>query len=139
MNPQPDPTVGNVVAIIFVLSIIFYTIQAINQNKTIQISDNFIIGYLESDPIIIQRNDPPNDFEKFDPNTPKTPVPTKSKEIDSIKSIDKQPFYTDCIDALVALGMKKKEARQTTKTVFETTIPMPDNLQSFLLTALKTK
>ena len=136
MNPQPDPIVGHVIAILFVCMLVIYTLQAMKQGKTTKISDNFIIGYLESDPIVIRRDNPPNDFDKFDPST-QPPNPTQPKTKKKTDSIKNQPFYVDCVDALVALGMKKRDATQKTKTIFETMHPRPTSIQSFLLIALK--
>jgi hypothetical protein len=123
MNPQPDPIIGNIIALLFVLTTIFYAVKAIFENQTFQLSDNFVIGYIETDPIII--NEVHNDHETHS---------AKTKQ-----SIDwqSQQLYTDCINALVALGMKKKDAKNKTILVFSTSNPQPKTIQEFLMIALK--
>lgn len=135
MNPQPDPTLGNLVAIAFVILIICYTIRAIKTNNTISINDNFIIGYLESDDIVVNTTLPPprDDFGNQDTAPKNPPKPSKKKEIEK----EDQALYLDCIDALVALGMKKREAKTKTNLVFSTMNPKPKTIQKFLITALK--
>lgn len=140
MNPQPDPSVGNIVAIIFCISVVYYTIIAIRENKTFSVNDNFIIGYLERDPIIIlpPPSSPPPDRFKDPDNKPPQPInPTpKSNKAKSTKDINSK-LYTDCMDALVALGMRKREARERTKSIFLTMNTPPSSIQAFLMIALQ--
>jgi hypothetical protein len=121
MNPQPDPIVGDIIAALVILIVVIYTIKAVLENKTLQLNDNFVIGYIESDPIII------NQIHEH-----------KSKKVIVNKkpSFESQQLYLDCIDALVALGMKKREARNKAKFVFSTMNPQPQSIQEFLVIAL---
>jgi hypothetical protein len=138
MNPQPSPAIGNLVAIALGLLIIYYTIRAIKENKTITINDNFVIGYLESDNIVVNTTPPPkDDFEKPDISPEVPPKPSKKKKIKQEDDTKNQMFYADCIDALVALGMKKREAKNRTQLIFATMHPKPQTIQKFLITALK--
>ncbi len=138
MNPQPSPVFGNLVATAFVLLIIYYTIRAIKENKTITINDNFVIGYLESDNIVVNTTPPPrDDFDKPDITPQGPPKPSKKKNIKKEDDTESQMFYADCINALVALGMKKREAKNRTQLIFATMHPKPQTIQKFLITALK--
>lgn len=121
MNPQPDPIVGHIVAAFIVLMTLVYTIKAFLENKTLQFNDNFVIGYIESDPIIV------NEIHEHK---------TKKVIVNSKPSFESQQLYLDCIDALVALGMKKREARNKAKFVFSTMNPQPQSIQEFLVIAL---
>ena len=53
MNPQPDPIVGNFVALIIIVLVAFYTYKAYLTGKSIDLNklDNFVIGYIEAEPI----------------------------------------------------------------------------------------
>lgn len=128
MNPQPDPIVGNICAIAFFLMIALYTIKAIKDGKSIQFNDNFVIGHLQYDPIFV------NEIH----HNHKTVKTVKTKKVIVEKpDFESQQLYADCIDALVALGMKKKEAKNKAIFVFSTTNPQPKTIQEFLLIVLK--
>lgn len=130
MNPQPDPMIGNIVATIIVLMVIYYTIKAIKENKSIVLNDKFVIGYIDTDPIVIN--------EAHHHHKATKTVHTKTKKVVVKKpDFENQPLYTDCVDALVALGMKKKEAKNRAMSIFSTTKPQPKSIQEFLTLALK--
>ena len=114
MNPQPDPILGHLFASLFVVMLIIYTIKAIKDNKIVQYSDDYIIGYIRdnnADTITVSCN--------------------------VVENIESSQLYTDCVAALVALGMKKSEAKTKTKNIFKTCIPK--TIQDFLSIALKTQ
>lgn len=128
MNPQPSEHIGVLFAIIFVCMVIYHTIKAIQDCKTISIDDNFIIGYIESDPINIHVDQFPTSRV----------IKAKTKKILVEKtSFESQQLYADCIDALVALGMKKKQAKEKAKYLFSTMKTQPKSIQEFLQLALK--
>lgn len=142
MNPQPDPYIGHFFATLFVLTVIFQTIKAIRDNKTFSINDNFVIGYIEQNPTIalpISINNPEHKIKKnLKPEKIKLDIKPK-KATPSISNINKDTceniddrLHKDCIDALVALGMRKKEAKEKTKYIFSTVKPPPSNVQAFL-------
>lgn len=147
MNPQPDPIVGNIVAAIFVLTVVFYTAKAIGENNIIKLNDKFIIGYVQDytyieTPIKIKVTPRQSRNSKNTPqcvianepsksNKPKKDKPTvhKSTAVSTTHTpttttpppkpkIDEQ-LYNDCISSLVALGYKKTEAKNKTKQVFD--------------------
>lgn len=128
MNPQPDPMIGHIVCAILLTMIVFYTLKAMQEGKSIKIDDNFVIGYIQSDPIFV------NEVH----HNHKTVKTVKTKRVIVEKpNFESQQLYADCIDALVALGMKKKEAKSKATFIFSTTSPQPKTIQEFLLIALK--
>lgn len=130
MNPQPNPMIGHICASIFVLMIIYHTIKALKANKPIVLNDNFVIGYMEHDPVII------NEVHHHHKSV-KTVRTKTTKAIVKKPDFENQPLYVDCIYALVALGMKKKEAKNRATVIFSTTNPQPKSIQEFLTIALK--
>ena len=130
MNPQPDPMIGHICASIFVLMIIYHTIKAFKANKPFVLNDNFVIGYMETDPVIMN--------EVHHHHKAVQTVRTKTKKVIVKKpDFESQQLYADCIDALIALGMKKKEAKNRATFIFSTTDPQPKSIQEFLIIALK--
>jgi|688.fasta_scaffold868173_1 hypothetical protein len=129
MNPQPEPYVGNIVASLLFLLMAFYTIKEMKSGKrSINLSDNFILGYIEDTPINVAVH------------VPKQQVITKTKTKKIVvekPSFESQQLYVDCIDALVALGMKKKQAREKAKYIFSSMDTQPSSIQDFLQLALK--
>ncbi|NDB57187.1 hypothetical protein EB001_01865 [bacterium] len=113
MNPQPSEFVGNFFATLFCICIVVYAIKSYKLGNSIDIHnlDMITLGYIEDNPII-------------------TPVAT-------INNFESQQLYVDCIDALHALGMKKSEAKKRAKLIFSTCNPQPENVQAFLMLALK--
>jgi hypothetical protein len=142
MNPQPDPIVGEFFAFLFVAGIMFYTYKSYLEGKSINIAklDNFVIGYIEETPVqtqIIEKHyqthkeiKPVKIIEK------KTEKVRIEKVVETKPSFESQQLYVDCIDALVALGMKKGEAKRKAKFVFSNMDPQPSTIQDFLRIAL---
>lgn len=115
MNPQPEPYIGNIFATLFACLFIYYTLKALNQR--VAHNDLFVIGYVEDSNNIINNFHVTNVEKRMDPEL--------------------QKLYNDCIEALRALGMKKSEATRKTKQVFENSDPVPQNVQDFLMIALR--
>lgn len=123
MNPQPPEYVGNIFATLFVAVTVFHAVKAYLEGKVINLKDfdTITLGYLESHPY--------NNIIVVD--KPKT------KNVNIKQEIESHQLYIDCIDTLVALGMKKMEAKKKTKHIFETAKPQPKTVQEFLNIALK--
>lgn len=115
MNPQPPEYVGSIFAALFIIGTLFYALIAFLDDKEIKINDNFILGYFEDQPH----------------NTTVNVVTTQS----SIKDFESTQLYSDCIEALYALGMKKSEAKKRAKAVFS--VAVPSSIQEFLMIALR--
>lgn len=112
MNPQPEPYVGNLVALLLFGLFIFYCIKSYNQSgEESKINDLFTLGYLEDQPVQVIN-------------------------VHQNNGLDIQ-LYNDCIDSLHALGMKKSEAKKKTKFIFSNYSPAPKTVQEFLMIALK--
>lgn len=80
---------------------------ALTTQNPVTFDDNFVIGYVEkSDPVVIQ---PP-------------PVPQRFVDLQLQK---------DCIDTLVKLGFRKREANKKAKEEFNSNNP-PTSVQDFL-------
>ena len=127
MNPQPNPIIGEIGAFITMMIVAFYTYKAYHEGKSIDLNklDMFTIGYIEeTSPVthVVEKH-----FHK-----------TKTKRVVETKpSFESQQFYVDCIDALVALGMKKKDAKSRAEFIFSTMNPQPSSVQEFLMIALR--
>jgi hypothetical protein len=132
MNPQPDPIIGHIFAAMFIIAIVFYAVKAAKENKVVRFDDNFVIGYVESSPIVI--NEVHHNHKTVKTIEKKTKTRTKIKKVVDVES---QQLYADCVDALVALGMKKRQAQNQATFVFSTTHPRPKTIQEFLMIALK--
>jgi hypothetical protein len=120
MNPQPDSSVGTLCAIAFMALVAFHFIKTFRAGNYTPFSDMVNIGYVESpppcSPVIInqavqQQAQPANNFES-------------------------QQLYIDCVDTLVSIGFKKREARNKTKRVFMSN-PNISTVQEFLTIALQ--
>jgi hypothetical protein len=124
MKPQPPEYVGPIFAGIFILMIIYQTIKAYNSGKMIDLHniDLIDIGYIESE------NPTQNIY-----NITSVSVDDKKPNFES------QQLYVDCIDALVALGVKKSESKKKAKQIFSTHEPIPSTVQEFLMIALRSK
>jgi hypothetical protein len=115
MNPQPEPYVGHIFALMFAGLVVYLTIKTYLKADSSCTNDLFIIGYMEDSPRVV------NNIK----------VTTLDKP-----SIESQQLYIDCVEALRALGMKKSEATRVTKRVFSSN-QIPQSVQEFLLIALK--
>lgn len=124
MNPQPPEYVGSVFAWVIIGMLAYYTIKAYNSGKIIDIKDLDLvhIGYIESD------NPVQNVY-----NITNT---TNNTKVSKTLSFESQQLYVDCVDALVALGMKKTESKKRAKHIFSTHNPPPSTVQEFLIIAL---
>ena len=127
MNPQPNPIIGELCAFIMVCLTAFYTYKAFIEGNSIDLNkiDIFKIGYIEeTSPVtrVVEKH-----FHK-----------TQTKRVVETKpSFKSQQFYVDCIDALVALGVKKKDAKSRAEFIFSTMNPQPSTIQDFLMIALR--
>jgi hypothetical protein len=125
MNPQPHPFVGNFCAGIIICLTAFYTYKAYIEGKSISLSelDNFVIGHIQESPVI--------EKHFYETRTEVTNIEN------TISTFENQQLYVDCIDTLVALGMKKREAKRKAKFIFSTMKPQPTSIQEFITIALK--
>lgn len=119
MNPQPDPIAGDLVAFIIFCGVAFYTWKAYSEKRSIYVNDLFTIGYIESNPVVVQ------EVHHVHNNNVHTVQTVKAS------SFEDQQLYIDCIDTLVAVGYKKKEARAKAKKIFSSPNP-PTTVQEFL-------
>jgi len=118
MNPQPEPYLGNIVALAIVASFFYFYMKACAEGKKINSSDLFTIGYIERDdaPVInLQQNVSKQDAPDF----------------------ESQQLYVDCIDALHSIGFKKTEAKKRAKQIFSSMKNPPTSVQDFLMIALR--
>lgn len=113
MNPQPEPYVGNLVAFVLFCMVVYFFWKNYNTSNNHIDFDKFTLGYIEE-------------------STPTINIINQSKP-----NFEDQPIYTDCIDALHALGMKKSEAKRKTKQIFSSLDNPPSSIQDFLMIALK--
>lgn len=98
--------VQNLGSILAIVFIIGVIYFQFTTTNTVQYSDTFIIGYVEKeDPVVIH-----------------------APQVDS-------QLKQDCIDTLIKLGMKKRQANKVADTEFSSTNP-PKSIQEFLRRAL---
>lgn len=157
MNPQPPEYVGSIFATIFVLMVVFYTIKACSQGTGINVSDNFIIGYLVDEQTPIKQSPvvPPvrksqttkaqpvtNKKKAVQKNTTTTTTTTPPPTTTTTTTTTPRPLtnketvlYNDCIEALVALGMKKTYSRQIAQEIFQQY--QINTIQEFIMTSMK--
>jgi hypothetical protein len=114
MNPQPAPHIGPIFAILFIGVVAYHAFKNYVGGKTITLSDSFNLGYIESaPPSVIMREAP------------------------AVDNFESQQVYSDCLEALVSLGFKRKDATKKTKMIFKTYKPAPRTVQEFLEIILK--
>jgi len=118
MNPQPEPYIGELFALLFIGSVIYFFIKARIEGTTVEISDLFTIGYIERD------------------NSPIINV-QQSVSKQASPDFESQQLYVDCIDALHSIGFKKAEAKKRAKQIFSSMKNPPTNIQDFLMIALR--
>lgn len=111
---HPYENTSYIFLFIFLGLIYYYAKKAYNDGKFIDVHnlDFVTIGYLEDQPIIQQI-------------------------IEKKPSFESQQLYSDCIDALYSLGMKRSEAKKKAKFIFSTMSNPPTSIQEFLMIALK--
>ncbi len=134
MNEQPALWIGNLFAFIFVAMVIFNTIKAYHDpSVTNKLNDAFTIGYIYDRPSFRTYNRMVNVKPVKDSIKATVVKPTKSTKTTKPQLTQLQ---IDCIDALVALGMKKTQAKQRANEVFQHY--SFDSIQEFLSIAFKT-
>jgi hypothetical protein len=116
MNPQPQPYVGDLFALLFGALICYYALKAFYKKNPEVLSDMFVLGYIEDSASTVNN--------------------IHISSLNSKQDIESQQLYNDCVEALRALGMKKSEATRVTKRVFSSN-QIPQSVQEFLLIALK--
>jgi hypothetical protein len=143
MNPQPDPIVGNFVALIIIVLVAFYTYKAYLTGKSIDLNklDNFVIGYIEDYKYVenfktvkikpvrnhtirnvstervtkpVEKKAKKSKVSATQTSTTTTPPPSLPE-----KPKRDEQLYNDCISSLVSLGYKKTEAKSKTKQAFD--------------------
>lgn len=118
MNPQPEPYIGQLVALVFALGVLYFTFKAYHSGEHINMpSDLFTIGYFEE--------------------SQNVPIVKIIQQEQRKVSPESNPIYTDCVDALRALGMKKSEAVRRAKDIFTSLDNPPRTVQDFLMIALR--
>lgn len=132
MNPQPEPYIGQLVALVFALGVLYFTFKAYHSGEHINMpSDLFTIGYFEESqnvPIVNVKTQPKIKVE---------PVVKIIQQEQKKVPPESNPIYTDCVDALRALGMKKSEAVRRAKDIFTSLDNPPRTVQDFLMIALR--
>jgi hypothetical protein len=120
MNPQPDSSVGSMCAMAFVALVAYHFIKTYKAGNFTPISDMVNIGYVESAP----------------PCSPVIINQTVQQQAQPVNNFESQQLYIDCVDTLVSIGFKKREARNKAKRVFMSN-PNISTVQEFLTLALK--
>lgn len=128
--------------------VIFYTIKAYSEGKVIDINtlDNFVIGhFVDEQPVLqIKSIKQKQSYKPKSAAIKNTTVVTKTKTPSTTTTTTTTPrpltneetrLYSDCIEALVSLGMKKTYSRQITKEVFQKY--KINTIQEFITTAMK--
>jgi hypothetical protein len=115
MNPQPEPYVGHLLALVFGFMFLYFAFKSYHSHNTSKPSDLFTIGYIEE--------------------STNVPEQQEQKKV----SAEDNPIYADCVDALKALGMKKTDAIKQAKDIFTNFDNPPRSVQDFLMIALRTK
>ena len=111
MNPQPSPSVGILFSIIALLIIAY---NAIKMHNSLKLSGETInydlvnIGFMKNDPCLVQN---------------------------FIVPISNNALYQDCVDALIGIGYKKKQAHKKAQSVFGTN--SPSSVVEFIQIAMK--
>lgn len=111
MNPQPSPSVGIFMSIVAILIIAYHAIKMHNSLKSSQRYINydlFNLGVIDSSPTLVQN---------------------------FVVPIHNSDLYKDCVDALIGLGYKKKQAHKKAQSVFSTS--SPSSIIEFLSTVTK--
>jgi hypothetical protein len=112
MNSQPSETISSITALLFTCLFFYFLFTRKSQSN----NDGFFrIGYIETMPpcqnTVIVNND-------------------KHTNVN-------ESLLTDCIDALVALGFKKRSAKKLAEEIFRK--HNPSNIQQFLTLAINNK
>lgn len=151
----------NLIALIIILICIFYFVYGyLNPSLFKKLSDNINVGYIErSAPVIIEREvkSPVTVYKKQKPvvktvykqdnrkvKSLEKQIETLSKRIELLNKKQQQskreqkkvnPIYNDCVDALVALGYKKNDAKQSVDQFFKNN--KVDSIEQFIVDFFK--
>jgi hypothetical protein len=111
MNPQPSPLIGVFMSMVAVLIIAYHALKMHNSLRFSDRSINydlFNLGVIERDPTLVQN---------------------------FVISPSNSDLYHDCVNALVGLGYKKKQAHKKAQSVFNSN--PPSSIIEFLNTVTK--
>lgn len=133
MNPQPDMIATITSTMMFLCVCIYFFMDKKNHYN---LKDDFIIAEYKTQVIT---NPKPKNKKIIKKQTPKQSKPKKQKVDKNIKSKEKKaneysPLQQDCFDALIALGMSKKESKFVVNHTFNHR--NPKTIQEFLSIAL---
>ena len=118
MNPQPNSNAVGITTILFILVYLAfvsdkkYHYKFRNSIPLAEITPPMVYSYVESGLRVTDRNIP---------HTPKNKKHQTTKPIKKKKSKPKKEYtqlQQDCMDALLSLGMKKREAKATLHSTF---------------------
>jgi hypothetical protein len=134
MNPQPDPYIGQLISVLFFMAVLYFTFKSYHSSDSSNMpSDLFTIGYIEESTNVPVVN------VKTEPQIKVEPVVKIIQNEQKKLPPEANAIYTDCVDALRALGMKKTEAVKRTKDIFTNLDNPPTTVQGFLMIALRNK
>jgi len=136
MQNDPIETISFVCTIIFAI-IAFFSFLVTQKTSH---SDFFEIGYIvDTKPTRIKKtSQSPRRPVAVKPAAPKVVVQTKPKikvEKQTKQKPDLTQFHKDCIDALISLGMRKKEATKRMQDIVKKY--QPKTIQEFIQVAFK--
>ena len=116
------------------MAVLYFTFKAYHSSDSSNIpSDLFTIGYIEESTNVPVVN------VKTEPQIKVEPVVKIIQNEQKKLPPEANAIYTDCVDALRALGMKKTEAVKRTKDIFTDLDNPPATVQGFLMIALRNK
>jgi hypothetical protein len=154
MNPQPHETTCLMMTIIFVIGIIASAIKSYNQTDGIILNDNFELGTINNNKQNFQATityKPKTSKQQYAPQPSaaikpakkpiqKPVVKNKLKNEQPQKPVERKvytPLQQDCYDALLVLGMGKKESKFVVNNTFNN--HDINSVEEFLYTALRRK
>lgn len=115
MNEQPSTFMGDITALIIVFMFCYFFMKSYNVSLNSKHADLFTVGYIEDikpNPVnVVINNSPANGINS--------------------------PIYNDCVQSLMALGMKKKASMKMAQDIF--TLYNPQTIQEFLSKAMSRK
>ena len=135
MNPQPEPYVGHLLALVFGFMFLYFAFKSYHSKNTSKPSDLFTIGYIEESTNVPVVNVETKPIIRVKPVVKVIQQQQEQKKV----SAEDNPIYADCVDAIKALGMKKTEAIKQAKDIFTNFDNPPRSVQDFLMIALRTK
>jgi hypothetical protein len=129
MNPQPPVYIGQLIALGMIFVMLYYAIKAHYDTSTSGPSDLFTLGYIE------ENQAPVNVVVKT--KIPKQQKPIVKVVVNNQPKLENTQLFIDCVDALYALGMKKRDAIKRAKDIFASSSTPPKSVQEFLIIALR--